>query len=448
MKLPINDAWAIRRAFTKQDWSQVEVTPGTKLFLSLANPESDIGWKRMSDVVAADDEILKQIFAIDPTSMPCVPEKLVRANDLKSMTVPEYLLTDYPFFANGFNALVGASGTGKSFVTLDFAAKLAAHLTDGHVVYVAAEGVTGYSPRWEAWKVQNKTDSDRLYFYVQEINMMSMEQVELFIEDIEPLRPVMVILDTVARCMVGADENSTRDMGMFVSHVDKMRRYLDCGVLLVHHTGKDGSMRGNTALYAACDSVVFLTKMDSRIALHNESDKGGKNKYQREAPSRYMALRPITVNINDTTVQSAALVPADQILTMPSDPLTSNEQIILDLLGSGGEYSAKELASMGDLSQSSTYHAIKSLLGKGRILKSENGSYRVPDSNDSNGSWTQNDENAVMSRNKAPDSNDSNWNRGGVRARARGESLESLESWNRTFGKPSNGRRNQYQEGL
>ena len=76
-----------------------------------------------------------------------------------------------------------------------------------------------------------------------------------------------VILDTLARCMVGADENSAKDCGVVV---DAMTRLLGRtpggrGVILgVHHAGKDGkTLRGSSAFEGAADTVYF-TSRDAR----------------------------------------------------------------------------------------------------------------------------------------------------------------------------------------
>jgi RecA-family ATPase len=51
-------------------------------------------------------------------------------------------------------------------------------------------------------------------------------------------RYVLVVIDTLARCMVGADENSARDMGEAIDALDRLRRAAGSCVLPVHHMGK------------------------------------------------------------------------------------------------------------------------------------------------------------------------------------------------------------------
>src|SRR5689334_7787679 len=132
---------------------------------------------------------------------------LILADELKNLPTPVYGLDDYPIYMGCLNALVGPSGTGKSFVAVDVGGKLT---QKGAVVeYIAAEGVFGYADRWEVWKAHNRIkDSKNFHFYTRALNMMDEQAIQNFMEDISKHKPDFLIIDTVARCMLGADENS------------------------------------------------------------------------------------------------------------------------------------------------------------------------------------------------------------------------------------------------
>ena len=71
--------------------------------------------------------------------------------------------------------------------------------------------------------------------------------------------PKLIVIDTLARCTVGAEENSAKDMGEVVYSLDRMRESLDATVLLVHHQGHEGKhARGSSALPGAIDSSFRL----------------------------------------------------------------------------------------------------------------------------------------------------------------------------------------------
>jgi predicted transcriptional regulator len=80
--------------------------------------------------------------------------------------------------------------------------------------------------------------------------------------------PAMVVIDTLARSLVGGEENSAKDVGLFISGADRIRTEFDAAVLIIHHTGKNGDTeRGSSALRAAADVMMRLTADDGALTL-------------------------------------------------------------------------------------------------------------------------------------------------------------------------------------
>ena len=95
------------------------------------------------------------------------------------------------------------------------------------------------------------------------------------------LRPALVVVDTLARAMVGGDENSAQDMGLVLAAGVRIQAALNCALLAVHHTGKDSErgMRGSSALFGAADTVLKVTRSDDRLAVlveKQKDDEGGQ----------------------------------------------------------------------------------------------------------------------------------------------------------------------------
>jgi hypothetical protein len=89
---------------------------------------------------------------------------------------------------------------------------------------------------------------------------LSIAREMTLIEVVWGFRPSLVVVDTLARCMLGGEENSARDMGLFVAACDRIRMATGATVLVVHHTGKSAHVeRGSSALRAACDQMIRLT---------------------------------------------------------------------------------------------------------------------------------------------------------------------------------------------
>ena len=67
---------------------------------------------------------------------------------------------------------------------------------------------------------------------------------------------MLIVIDTLARCMPGLDENSARDMGLVIEGLTRLSELVpSAAILFVHHAGKGGSgdMRGSTALIGGID---------------------------------------------------------------------------------------------------------------------------------------------------------------------------------------------------
>jgi len=315
-----------------------------------------------------------------PIDQPVTTAK-IRANDLKYLPVPNYLVADFPIYEYGINGLIGASGTGKSFVGVHIAALVACALPRSRsVIYLAFEGLQGYAPRWEAWKAHFRQNADNLIFYSDPVNFMVASELSAFIEQIRADSPALVIVDTVARSMTGADENATRDMGIFVAAVEQLKRQLNCTVLLVHHTNKQGGIRGNSSLYNACDSVLFLKRVGAQIELHNEWESNGKNKHRAEEPTRYLKLLPKSAQVDGLTFNSAVLVEADVIIRDPDFTLKPNDLKVLQaLVGFENGLPPLAISESTGVPKTTVYRNLQPLVEHGYITQKPNNLYVITD---------------------------------------------------------------------
>ena len=109
----------------------------------------------------------------------------------------------------------------------------------------------------------------------------------------------IIFIDTVARSLLGGDENSANDIGAFVAGVDQIKDYTKAAVIGIHHSGKDASkgMRGSSALYAACDTVIQATREEDLIFLKMEKQKDAE-------PMEDMAfnMKQVTIGIGQSSI--------------------------------------------------------------------------------------------------------------------------------------------------
>lgn len=181
--------------------------------------------------------------------------KLVPATDLANLP-PTEILGDTRLIARGLNVVFGASGAFKSFYTLDAALSIA---QTAPVIYVAAEGAGGLFKRVSAWCVHNDQSVGQLYFICEEVNLLDPARVKQLIEVSQPKKPVLMVFDTLARCIPGGDENSAKDMGLAVRNSALIQRSLNSAIAWIHHTNRaDRGERGSGAIRGAADAMIEL----------------------------------------------------------------------------------------------------------------------------------------------------------------------------------------------
>jgi DNA-binding MarR family transcriptional regulator/archaellum biogenesis ATPase FlaH len=244
--------------------------------------------------------------------------RIIPASELQNLPPITWLIPgEVP--AKGLTVVYGQSGVGKSFLTLGYALQIAQ--TDP-VVYIAAEGEAGYKKRVAAWCKHHKLTEGKLYICVGAIETSNKAEVQQFITAIMRYQPKLVVIDTLARCMVGGDENNTRDMGLFINTCATIQTAINGAVLVVHHTGKDGKLeRGSSALRAACDSMIFLSQSDEVIEV-----ECSKSKDEEPFSTRYLRLLPVQL---DNGTESRILVAADAIRQGKADPLSNRQLKVL-----------------------------------------------------------------------------------------------------------------------
>lgn len=221
--------------------------------------------------------------------------------------------------------LFGPSGSGKSFLALDYALQIAQHHP---VMYVIYEGEYGYWQRIAAWSKHNMQGVGQLFVCIGSLALMETHDFEQFIMANKDIKPKLVIIDTVARAMLGADENSSRDMGLFTEACEHMKRELDCAVMVVHHTNKGGiSERGSGALRGAADAMIKQVMEDDLIIVESS-----KTKDAEPFPTRYLKFLKIPVEIEGETKEVPVLKEADKVIQTDADQLTSNQQKVLKAL--------------------------------------------------------------------------------------------------------------------
>lgn len=238
-----------------------------------------------------------------------------------------------------------------------------ARVKRGLVVYVAAEGVAGIGARMRGLKRGIGWDGRAgIYFLTEPVQLLEPASVAAFLTAIATLEepPALIVFDTLARCLVGGDENSSRDMGLAVQACDTIRRATGAAVALVHHTRKDGDgERGSTALRGAADVMVSLKREGDQVVVTNDKMKDGPH-----FPPYRLVLVP---SADSCTLKTASDSDADSVL-IPSDPAFQVLRILHDSSLEDGLSTSAWLAA-AEMKDRAFYAARKRLLTMGYVDK-------------------------------------------------------------------------------
>jgi hypothetical protein len=182
----------------------------------------------------------------------------------------------------------------------------------GPVLYLAGEGTVGIGNRLRAAFLGLDRGRDAVvhpvHFMLAAIPILSDAEFNALLEEAAKLAlaPVLIIIDPMARFMGDRDENLALDMGLFIQRCEVLRDRFDATVIVLHHTGKDGTReRGSTAWRAAMDVVLRVTRDGRCITL-----RGDKAKDAEELPPIHAEIRIEWLGLDefDEPVHSVRLV--------------------------------------------------------------------------------------------------------------------------------------------
>jgi hypothetical protein len=214
------------------------------------------------------------------------PLRLMSLKDLLALPPKEWLI--HEMLQDGDLAVAyGPSGEGKTFVALDMALCVATGtfwhghaVRSGPVIYIAAEGSRGIRNRVRAWageQLQDVTSPLHTRFYCVPEAVQLRTELDRLIDAVRHLdpKPKLIVVDTLARSIVGLEENSATEMGEALHACGELQRATGATVLLIHHTGKGEGKdveRGSSALRAAADSMIIVRRDDADM-IHVEVTK-------------------------------------------------------------------------------------------------------------------------------------------------------------------------------
>lgn len=144
-------------------------------------------------------------------------------------------------------------------------------------LYVVGEGGIGIPRRIRAWEMTYHRGKrlSNLWLVNRPVFPVNPGEVREVVKAIRQMERTtgekvrFIVIDTLARCFGGNDENDARDMGTFIEGCDVLRREAGATLLVVHHSGKDDSKgaRGSSAFRAALDAEYSVRREESGGAI-------------------------------------------------------------------------------------------------------------------------------------------------------------------------------------
>jgi len=232
--------------------------------------------------------------------------KFYTPDQVLAFTPPKFLI-DGMVAECELNLLFGLPGAGKSHVALDIAMQVAQH---HNVVYLAGEGKSGFSLRYRGWMKHHGLSAANITLTTEPFLLTEAEEVGRFIEDVSPLQPGLIVLDTFATCTVGLNENDKPSMSIAVDACKRIIREVGAAVLLVHHTGWDGNHeRGSNVLRSDIFSAAKVTQSNGVITVTSAKLRDGLafSKYTLRLEGGDDYVSAIRVDASEATAKEQSL---------------------------------------------------------------------------------------------------------------------------------------------
>jgi len=319
----------------------------------------------------------------DPVDALCdqLFDQLVMDDEVEDLPDPEPLVEGW-LNLDSLAMIYGPSGVGKTFVAFDLAYRVAfgdpwfdsSKITQADAYYVMAEGKGGLKERRRAWNEGYRRGREwpagsEVAFIPIALDLLDETVAAAFVQLMARQRPKLIVIDTLARTSPGGEEGA-KDIGRYISVMDRLRCATGGCVLVVHHTGKDQGRgaRGHSALEAAMDTVIEVDGSRVGDVLTVRSTK------QKDMPTgTEFALKRVPMAGSVVLELHRGHDPLD-----PHSKRSKTEQTALDALTEvmvdGGVSASvwKQSLPEGAMADRSFYRARSALLRSGEIVQAGN----------------------------------------------------------------------------
>ena len=228
------------------------------------------GWDA-ADAVAEGFDVVGFLKAPVEPVRPLLP--ILDVQGLLSVPDPTWIIDGW-VIDDGASVWYGPPKTYKTFNVLDMALSVATGqpwrgnaTVQQPVLYLLGEGMGTFKYRVHVW-LAKRSEGRQAQFWTIPVGvpLSTPEGLANAIAAIDslPVRPGLIVVDTLNRHFGPGDENSSQDMTKFVQSVDALRAHTRAHIAVVHHSGKDAEKgaRGSSALLGAVDNEFRITRTE------------------------------------------------------------------------------------------------------------------------------------------------------------------------------------------
>jgi len=284
--------------------------------------------------------------------------------------------------------LIGPPGSFKSFVSLDMACHVAMgrawrgrKVNRQKVIYVVAEGASGIGLRYDAFR-REVFEVDEEWMRLIPFPIQAADPVgwATLVAACRRLEGGLIILDTQARVTVGLEENSAKDMGVFIEGVRQIREATSGCVLTVHHSGRNGTdARGSSAIDGAQGTELRIERVGKRADLNAKLIMDKQKDMAEESEGIPFTMKVVDMGRDpetDRPLTSLVMSEVDPFRAIQVQPwvseLPEGKRNVLAVVREIGQYQGLTRAEIRaalkergqDLAKQTFYRTVDSLLGE------------------------------------------------------------------------------------
>lgn len=258
------------------------------------------------------------------------------------------------------------------------------------VLYVGPEGFFGLIRRQRAWEQSNSHEEPVPIAYWQvPVNFNSQESTKEALAALQEqeVRPDFIVVDTLQRASVGADENSVKDMGQVFDNLNAFLGELAAPdterpptCLIIHHDTKDGrGFRGSSSIFGAVDGMLSAESKDGVVMLSCDAFREGEA-FQPIRVLFHPAVKVMTEDGWQTEVAVRAHVTQDDrlddLLNRPASEIKpprnlSDQTEVTKVLAERGSARFTDLQNATGLSKGRLTRALAGLESAGQVNKGQ-----------------------------------------------------------------------------